>query len=63
MPRQDAEKVIRRLVPANVRTAAIAMAHERFMAKEEDSRLWERMAWTERLRLCEVIYGKTMTKP
>ena len=53
----DAEKMIRRLVPSTVRYLAVALAHQRVSASEEGAKLWEKMRWTKRLRLCEEIHG------
>jgi hypothetical protein len=54
---EDAEKMIRKYVPATIRYSAVALAYQRVMAGEEGAKLWERMRWTKRLRLCEEING------
>ena len=56
---EDAEKIIRNYVPSNVRYSAVALAHQRFMSGEEGAKLWEKLRWTKRLRLCEEIHGSS----
>ena len=58
----DAEHIIRRYVPATVRSAAVGLAHSRYHNKELDAfgfrvPVWEKSRWTKRLRLCEEIHG------
>jgi len=52
-----AEKVVKNKVPEQTRNTAISTAHEKSIAGTDDMQLWERMRWTERLRLCEEIAG------
>jgi len=52
---QVAEKILRRVVPLDVRSSAIAAAHERSQDPTQDMKLWDEMRWTERLRLCEEV--------
>ena len=54
---EDAEKMIRNYVPSNIRYSAVALAYQRVMAGEEGAKVWEKMRWTKRLRLCEEING------
>jgi hypothetical protein len=54
---EDAERIVRRFVPTNVRYAAVALAHQRMSNGEEGAKLWEKLRWTKRLRLCEEIEG------
>ena len=53
----DAEMIIRRFVPSTVRYSALALAHQRVQAGVEGAKLWEKLRWTKRLRLCEEING------
>mmetsp|Transcript_47685 Transcript_47685/g.115778 ORF Transcript_47685/g.115778 Transcript_47685/m.115778 type:complete len:481 (-) Transcript_47685:92-1534(-) len=52
-----AMKAVRNRVPELIRHAAVTMAHEKTLAGEDDMDIWDRMRWTERLRLCEEIAG------
>ena len=54
---RDAELIIRRFVPATVRYSALALAHQRVQAGVDGAKLWEKLRWTKRLRLCEEING------
>lgn len=54
---EAAEKVVKNKVPEQIRNNAISTAHEKALAGLDDMDLWERMRWTERLRLCEEIAG------
>lgn len=52
-----AEKIVKNKVPEQIRNNAISTAHEKALGGLDDIDLWERMRWTERLRLCEEIAG------
>ena len=54
---EDAEKIMRNFVPPNIRYSAVALAHQRHMAGVEGAKLWDKLRWTKRLRLCEEING------